>query len=131
MRKLSTIQKRENLNEIFTNDEQGPGGAHHRYLIAKAGKLTFDDRYITADPKDILEEIVFQRGPRRDPDAQSGVLDADLLEIVRDRLRGFQAGELPSEYTAEALAHVEMALMWMNRRVKDRIERAVLGTMDK
>ena len=29
MRKLNTIQKRENLNEVFAADEIGPGGANH------------------------------------------------------------------------------------------------------
>lgn len=131
MEKLSTIQKRENLNEIFSADERGPGGAHHQYMIAKAGKLTFDEKYITADPEDIIGEIQFQRGPRKDTGATHGVLDCDLLEIVRDRMRSFQAGEFATEYNAHALEHLELALMYMNRRVEDRIERCVLGTMEK
>lgn len=131
MEKLSTIQKRENLNDIFSVGERGPGGAHHQYMIAKTGKLTFDDKYITAEPEDIIGEVRFQCGPRNDPEACHGVLDADLLEIVRDRLKCFQAGDMPTEYNAHALAHIEEALMWMNRRVEDRIERNVLGTMEK
>ena len=31
MRKLDTIQKRENLNEIYAIDEKGNGGANHKY----------------------------------------------------------------------------------------------------
>ena len=30
---LSTIQKREKLNQVFSEDEIGPGGAKHKYLI--------------------------------------------------------------------------------------------------
>lgn len=33
MIKLSTIQKREKLNDVYSVDEKGPGGAHHRYVI--------------------------------------------------------------------------------------------------
>ena len=131
MEKLSTIQKRENLNEVFSADERGPGGACHRYMIAKAGKLTFDDKYITAEPEDIIGEIRFQYGPRAVTESKHGIIDTDLLEIVRDRLKSFQANEFATWENAIALTHIEEALMWMNRRVEDRIERNVLGTMGK
>lgn len=55
-------------------------------------------------------------------------MDADLLEIVRDRLRDFQAGPYSCRENACALTHIEEALMWLNRRVEDRITRGVLGT---
>lgn len=119
MEKLSTIQKRENLNEVYRIGEQGPGGAYHEYMV------------VSADGQNILEHIQFQKGPRKDAQSQQGVLDCDLLEIVRDRLMAFQKGNMATEYNYQALIHVEEALMWMNRRVEDRIERQVLGTMDK
>lgn len=125
MEKLSTIQKRENLNEVYRIGEQGPGGAYHEYMV------------VSADGQNILEHIQFQKGPRKAQDSDEekiqvqGVLDCDLLEIVRDRLMAFQKGNMATEYNYQALIHVEEALMWMNRRVEDRIERQVLGTMDK
>ena len=100
--------------------EPGPGGAYHDYDIYKAG-----------DEEEPTAVIQFQRGPRKDPTARHGILDSDLLEIVRDRLRHFQEGEFATRENACALTHIEEALMWMNRRVEDRIERSVLGTMDK
>lgn len=36
MKKLSTIQKREKLNDVFAVDEIGPGGANHLYCVYKA-----------------------------------------------------------------------------------------------
>lgn len=124
MEKLNTIQKRENLNTIYRYGEVGPGGAYHDYDIypAKAEDMT--------DPEPLVC-VQFQRGPRKDSNARHGVLDTDLLEIVRDRLRCFQAGEFSTRDNACALTHIEEALMWMNRRVEDRIERDVLGTMQK
>ena len=68
-----------------------------------------------------------QCGSRKEENSIHGVIDSDLLEIVRDRLKSFQAGPFASEYNAKALEHVEEALMWLNRRVEDRIERNVLG----
>ena len=97
-----------------------------------AGKCTkvghADNRYIADGTNRIF---FFQNGPRKSPDSQVGVLDTDLLEIVRDRLKGFQSGEFACRENACALTHIEEALMWLNRRVEDRIERDVLGTTQK
>ena len=123
MRTLSTIQKREKLNTVMAVDEPGNGGANHHYVIEYNEVEDEHDTYCT--------HICFQNGPRKDPNSDCGVLDTDLLEIVRDRLKGFQAGDFATEYNAQALLHVEEALMWLNRRVEDRIERQVLGTNNK
>lgn len=132
MKKLSTIQKRENLNEVYAG-EKGVGGASHDYMIVKAGCAKYDDKEntLTVNPEDIIETIRFQEGPRKDPNAIHGVTDQDLLEIVRDRLKGFQSGDMPTRETACALTHIEEALMWLNKRIEDRIERNVLGTYNK
>ena len=120
--KLSTIQKRENLNEVYVIDDKGNGGAFHRYFIAR--------RDAVDDIMDVAK-IQFQDGARCELGSTIGVLDTDLLEIVRHRLQCFQEGEFASRYNAIALTHIEEALMWMNRRVEDRIERGVLGTNNK
>lgn len=121
MEKLSTIQKRENLNYVYVADERGNGGANHSYRIKSV-----DDNSV--DPLNALGVIQFQNGARKLPDSIHGVLDGDLLEIVRHRLQCFQQGPFSSHENAVALTHIEEALMWMNRRVEDRIERNVLGT---
>ena len=124
MEQLTTIQKRENLNAVFRVGEPGPGGAYHDYDIYPAGCSPEDTEIAMAC-------IEFQKGPRKDPESRHGVLDCDLLEIVRDRLKAFQKGPYACTENAVALFHVEMALMQMKRRVEDRINRQVLGTMEK
>ncbi|MDD3337804.1 MAG: ABC transporter ATPase [Lachnospiraceae bacterium] len=133
MKKLSTIQKREKLNEVFAVDAEGPGGANHLYMICKNESATLNDAgdSINVDPEDVMCTLQLQCGPRKDENAIHGVIDTDLLEIVRDRLIAFQAGPFSSRENACALTHIEEALMWMNRRVEDRIERNVLGTNQK
>lgn len=126
MRELNTIQRREKLNKVYAIDEKGNGGANHKYLIAANGGITGDP--VLERP---LCDICFQNGARKLHDSIHGVLDTDLLEIVRDRLKGFQSGDFPTEYNAKALEYLELALMYMNRRVEDRIERNVLGTNNK
>ena len=132
MEKLSTIQKRENLNEVYAG-EKGVGGASHDYMIVKAGSAVYDDEEnaLRLQPDDVIEALHFQEGARKDTNSIEGVTDQDLLEIVRDRLRGFQSGDMPTRETACALTHVEEALMWLNKRIEDRIERNVLGTYEK
>lgn len=118
IRKLNTIQKRENLNEVYAIDDSGSGGANHLYAV----HLSKSDHPIT---------IQFQNGARTNPDSIPGVLDTDLLEIVRDRLKSFQSSEFATRENAIALTHIETALLWLNKRVEDRIERGVLGTNTK
>lgn len=119
--KLSTIQKRNNLNEVYREGETGPGGAHHTYLV----------RVPLGEEQAYMVHIRFQSGPRKVLGSEHGLLDTDLLEIVRDRLQAFQSGEFACRENACALTHIEEALMWMNKRVEDRAERGVLGTNEK
>lgn len=126
MRKLTTIQKHEKLNSVYAVDEKGNGGANHIYEIRP-----IDDNPDIIGEHRILATIEFQNGARKLPDSISGVIDTDLLEIVRDRLKSFQSGEFSSRENACAITHIEEALMWLNRRVEDRIERNVLGTDNK
>ncbi|MDY4785490.1 ABC transporter ATPase [Pygmaiobacter massiliensis] len=123
--KLNTIQKRGKLNNVFSCDEPGPGGAHHAYSVRTVQEPA------DFDASNIVANIEFQKGPRDCKGSINGVLDTDLLEIVRDRLKDFQAGEFSTRENACALTHIEEALMWMNRRVEDRMERNVLGTYNK
>jgi hypothetical protein len=117
--KLETIQKRNNLNEVYRSADPGPGGACHFYVVCRA------------DNKEGVGTVLFQRGPRSEDSSINGMLDGDLLEIVRDRLRAFQAGEFACWENALALRHVEEALLWMARRADERAERGVLGTYQK
>lgn len=129
MRKLNTIQKIENLNHVFVDDScDKVGGAAHHYVIRRPGVEIGDDNY---PDYDTIAHIEFQCGARTDENSKVGVIDTDLLEIVRDRLKGFQNGDFATEDNAEALKHIEIALMYMNKRVMDRYERNVLGTYEK
>lgn len=117
-RLLNTIQKREKLNIVYAKDSPGAGNACHSYGVA------------ALDGSELIA-FEFQHGPRKEPDSIHGVIDADLLEIVRDRLKCFQSSDFACRENACALTHIEEALMWLNRRVEDRIERETLGTYNK
>ena len=123
---LSTIQKREKLNDVAVIGETGPGGACHEYLVRWG-----DSKPSPHEEREVGCIIRFQKGPRLNEDSQHGVIDSDLLEIVRHRLQCFQQGEYATRENEIALTHIEEALLWMNKRVEDRIERNVLGTYEK
>lgn len=115
MEKLSVIQKTNRLNDVWRVNDKGPGGAYRNYVICKNGE------------KDKMAEIKFQKGGRNTEGSIAGVTNEDLLEIVRDRLIGFQSGDFRCRENACALTHIEEALMWLNKRTEDIAERNVLG----
>lgn len=121
MQELSTIQTKEKLNRVFSLDEKGNGGANHKYMVVM-------DRGLP-EPKEVI--IEFQNGARAMEGSIEGVLDVDLLEIVKHRLECFREGKFSSKYNERALHHITEALRWMNQRVENRIKRQVLGTNNK
>ena len=128
MLKLTTIQKREKLNDIYAVDEKGNGGAYHRYIICKKGETRWQNGN---NDIGVVGEIQFQHGPRFEEDSIHGIATTDLLEICRHQLKSFQSGEMATREGAIALTKIEEALLWLNKRTEDRIERNVLGTMNK
>lgn len=128
MEKLITIQKREKLNDVYTVDEKGNGGANHRYVICKHGET---DWSCGNNSIGVYADIQLQNGARNTGDSISGIIDTDLLEIVRHRLQCFQDGAFASDYNAHALKHIEEALHCLNARIEDRINRSILGTDTK
>lgn len=123
MEKLNTIQKRNKLNEVYRVGDVGPGGAYHEYKIETVKPYNIPGIGTSRS----LGTICFQKGPRDVDGSRQGALDVDLLEIVRDRLIGFQSGDYACRENAIALKHIEDALLWLNKRVEDRAERGVLG----
>lgn len=116
---LEPIDSTNNLNIIIPLDEEGPGGAHHRYAIHRL------------DTGDLLGEIVFQTGPRKDENSTMGVLDTDLLEIVSDRLTDFGNGSMPDEHSNKAQYYIVRALQELKARADERAASGTLGTMNK
>ena len=114
MMELITIQKRNGLNLIDKVN-------NYTYRIYRHRKLE--------EPFELVE-IIFQNGAGKSLGAVAGVSEIDLLEIVRDRLSYFQASNMSNRETAIALTKVEEALLWLNKRVEDRAEQQVLGTME-
>ena len=97
---------------IEVRDEPGPGGASHVYAIIQPNKTE--------------QVITFQKGAIKEAGANGNTHEA-LLAVLIDRLRGFQAGPFKCRENASALTHLEDALMWLQKRTRDRMNRGVEG----
>nr|WP_294577548.1 hypothetical protein [uncultured Rhodopila sp.] len=134
MRKL-TDHKLNGLNEaldIAVLDEPGQGGACHRYDITgfAAGdnpSATSPEGYVSTFSRTI---ILFQNGPLKEA-RPNGISQEALLAILIDRLGSFQGGPYACRENAIALTHLEDALMWLQKRTRDRMARGVEGTSTK
>lgn len=115
-----TDHKLNGLNEaleINALDEPGSGGANHQYEIAYEGNSGRSLTYIN-----------FQNGPIQEAGV-NGVSNEALLAVVIDRMRGFQSGQYKCRDNACALTHLEEALMWLQKRTRERMARGVEGTL--
>lgn len=120
MREL-TSHKVNGLNEVLkieVLDEPGPGNACHKYSVTPT----------VGNAIGCL--IEFQNGPLQE-NPPNGLSNESLLAIVEDRLFGFQAGEYACRENAIALTHVQDAMMWLQKRTRDRMARGVEGTSAK
>lgn len=111
------------LNEALTIevlDEPGQGNACHDYEI----------RLIVGEGTKELCEIKFQNGPIQEV-GFNGISNEALLAIVEDRLLGFQSGQYACRENACALTKIQEAMMWLQKRTRDRMLRGVEGTNQK
>lgn len=119
MREL-TSHKVNGLNEVLkieVLDEPGQGNACHHYRISPTvGNATG-------------LRIDFQNGPLQETGGfPNGLSQEALLAIVEDRLLGFQSGPYACRENAVALTKIQEAMMWLQKRTRDRMARGVEGT---
>lgn len=94
-------------------DEPGSGGACHQYVLGVPG---VGDTHIQ-----------FQNGPIAEAGI-NGLTNEALLVVLIDRMRGFQSGKFACRENAVALTNLEQALMWLQKRTRERLLRGVEGT---
>lgn len=123
-----TDHKLNGLNEaikVQVMDDPGQGGACHHYIIYA------DESKVQLRPGVTVSQIIqFQNGPINEAGV-NGISQEALLAVIIDRLRSFQAGPYACRDNAIALTHCEEALMWLQKRTRDRMARGVEGTNAK
>lgn len=136
MNKFKELDIKPNPNTtIHVLDEPGAGGACHEYCISRSRGWEKETEPFGGSKLKRMEEppigefghVHFQNGPIKE-NGVNGCHQEDLLAIVIDRLRSFQAGDFACRENAIALTKLEEALMWLNKRTADRVKRGVEGT---
>lgn len=131
MREL-TSHKVNGLNEalqIVVADEPGSGGACHAYNVYgfhTKGNPAADG----FNSDDTCLKVLFQNGPIGEAGV-NGISQEALLAIVEDRLASFQKGPYACRENAVALTKIQEAMMWLQKRTRDRETRGVEGTSAK
>ena len=125
-RKL-TSHKVNGLNEalvVRVNDEPGQGNACHSYTIHADDSI---EPSVTKPGITVHQTIAFQNGPIGEVGV-NGVSNEALLAVVEDRLIGFQSGPYACRDNAVALTKIQEAMMWLQKRTRERMARGVEGT---
>jgi hypothetical protein len=116
-----TIHQCGALNEaiqITATDQRTPDGANHAYEIH------------VIDPSDKMLDrtrIYFQKGPLKEA-GLNGISIEALLAVVIHHADGFQRGPYKCRENAVAITHLETALLWLQKRTRERMARGVEGT---
>lgn len=115
------------------SDGTGPRGASHYYLVTAPLPPAVPGSSASAQQagRIVVASVQFQKGPRNEPGSTPGVVEAVLLAILIDRMRGFNAGEYRCRENALVQTKCEEALHWLRHRTDDRARRKVLGTYSK
>lgn len=79
------------------------------------------------EDSDVLCRIHFQEGAIKECGV-NGVCNEDLLNMVLERLEGFQNSEFKCRENALAITAIEEALLWLRKRTMAREQRGVEGT---
>lgn len=94
---------------------------YHRQLLRLMAAFCY-----TETMKDY--SIKFQDGLLKD--GRNGLTIEEALQSCVDRLQEYQS-KVPCRENAVAITHIETAVLWLEKRTKDREARGVEGTMEK
>src|SRR5690606_26449433 len=79
----------------------------------------------TTNPRDFID-IAFQNVTVKDY-VVNGEQMEDVIDVLIERLIGFQRGDFPCRENALAITKLEEARMWLNERTRKRVEQGVEG----
>lgn len=105
-RKLDTVQSHGNINRVFAQGNIDSENARDQYAVIRPDQ--------TDDTGEMIAIIDFES------DFSKGVVDQDLLEMIRDRIRARIEGSKPTAALEHALQHVEEALLWLGKHCADK-----------
>ena len=112
-----------NAIRVLVLDGPGPGGANLEYQI-----MVTEGQEADGFPIGHAVHLFFQKGGVKEAGV-NGIVDEALLEILIDRLEGFQRGPFACDANAEALEGLNTAMRALTYRTQERIARGVEGVV--
>jgi hypothetical protein len=70
--------------------------------------------------------ITFQEGPINEVGVNGAHIE-DVIDLLIDRLRGFNEGDTRCRENSLAITHLEEANLWLLKRTMNRVEQGVEG----
>lgn len=93
---------------------------HHKYELANHENKEVQGQTIQFIQKESRDGLTFTT-------VSDGTTNEEVLEMLIDRMKGL-AAKVPSKETACAITKLEEALMWLEKRTRDRVKRGVENT---
>lgn len=127
--KIPVIQLYDSLSihkyTAVLREAQYKGAAPSRYIIAKNIPKDADRNNLIPD---IIGTIQFHEGEISSLEDVNGIMNENLLAIVKDRLECFQNSKFKCRENELALMKIEEALMYLHKRTDDRDLLNIEGT---
>lgn len=109
---------------IFVNTNDGYGGAHDYIFKVTTGKKNGKTEYLNE-----YETVQFVQ-KTDDGTIYTGAQDEQLIYILLDRIKKLN-DRFPSVYNDKVIRGLKTALEGFEDRVRDRLDRGVLGKLEK
>lgn len=131
MRKLNgfEINKANKSLSVTVIDDPGPSGASNRFDIEGFNTKNNPSAEHPEWGKAVFSRsvLVFQNGPIRETGV-NGITHEVLIEIILDRLKGFQTTKYVCRENEMAIKALEEAKNWLNARTQKRMDQGIEGT---
>ena len=117
MRELKDDQLTNKYTRVFHEEDYTSKAPHHFEVYTDRGEPV---------PK-LVGKVDFQEGPIKEAGV-NGVMDEDLLVMIKCRLEHFNQTEFRCKENSMSITKIEEALLWLRKRTMDREDRGVEGT---
>jgi hypothetical protein len=97
----------------------------HRYELANFENKDEEGQILQFIHKEVLS-MPMPGGSTNLETIKDGTTNEEVLEVLIDRMK-FLNGKFPCKENACCITHLEEALMWLEKRTKDRLKRNVEG----
>lgn len=117
MKKLESDLLTSKYTTVLHEKEFENNAPHHFEVYADIGQQV---------PR-LVGKVDFQKGPIKEAGV-NGVMNEDLLAMVKCRLEHFNQTEFRCRENSMAITKIEEALMWLRKRTTDREQKGIEGT---